>query len=381
MSSRKIFIPFFFYNNFMNKGIAYSTIIIVALIGILMVSLWSYNQLASGGQYSGTYTSRSNQDIAVSNLEFAKRFLTQNLIFSSQSSSVVIAANGGTQFGATYWYCDSQPNPPEISEVNFAMSNQTLSSLNAYVAAVPNGELSKIGVEVSNYGCVGVYDPGHSTCSLQDSSQCEAFQTSGTQGGTIKITQPAQVQYSGDISGPAQSNRFYWIYYRLYDDTKNNGLLRTIAQGLRADCPNTNPTAGRIQTALSKVCDHYESLLAEPDGTKYVTCKLEVLCLNLDNPGACLNTPCERPPASALCYQTASQSALNGENIVSNFVSNLGGKIVSAQGSNPGVRLKISLTDTKFNIPSSDGMQPLVWNIWAVTQIAPEECRPIDSGS
>jgi hypothetical protein len=365
----------------MEKGIAYSTIVIVALVGILLVSVWSYSQLSSGGQYSGTYTSRTNQDIAVSRLEFSKRFLTQNLIFSSQSSSVVVAANGGTQFGVTYWYCDSKPNPPELAEVNFAMSNQTLSSLNAYVSAIPDSELAKIGVQVSNYGCVGVYDSGHSACALQDSSQCEGFQTSGTQGGTIKITQPAQVQYTGDIAGPAQSNRFYWIYYRLYDDTKNNGLLRTIAEGLRAACPGPSLAEGRIQIALGKVCEHYESLLAEPDGTKYVKCELEVLCLDLANPGACLNTPCERPPAPSLCYQTVSQAPLNGENVISDLVDSLGGKAVSAQGSGAGVRLKIILTDTKFNIPCSDGLQPLVWNVWAVTQIAPQECRPIDSGS
>jgi hypothetical protein len=364
----------------MRKGIAYSTIVIVALVGILLVSVWSYSQLSSGGQYSGTYTSRSNQDIAVSRLEVAKRLLTQNLIFSSQSSSVVIAANGGTQFGVTYWYCDSQPTPPEISEVNFAMSNETLNLLNAYVATIPNSELSQNGIQVTNYGCSGIYDPGQINCNQQHSSQCEGFQASGTQGGTIQITSPSPVQYNGDITADATSNRFYWIYYRLYQDTKSSGLTRTIAQGLASSCNSVS--ASRLDFALSKVCDHYENLFAEPDGTKYVKCDLQILCASTANPVSCVNTPCQRPQSTEqLCWQTASQSPVYG-NAVSNFVNSLGGTAVQAQsGAFAGIRIKISLTDTKFNIPSSQGLQPLVWNLWAEMTIQNQNCRPIDSGS
>jgi hypothetical protein len=365
----------------MKKGIAYSTVIIVALLGILLVSIWSYSQLSTGAQYSGTYSSRTSQDISVSRLEFAKRFLTQNLIFSSQSSSLDIAANGGTQFGVTYWYCDSDPTPPEINEVNFALSNESLSLLNAYVASVPDSELAQMNITVSNYGCVGVDDPGSTNCLQQDSSHCQGFQTTGTLGGTINVIAPSPVQYTGSIAADASNNRFFWIYYKLYDDTKNSGLLRTIASGMRAACPNSGDTAVRLQIALSKVCDYYENLFAEPDGTKYVTCEMKILCLDTANPVACVNTPCDRPQPDSLCWQTVSQSPLEGEKYLSDFVDNLGGKAVQAQAGGTGVRLKISLTDTKFNIPSSQGLQPLVWNLWAEAQIADQPCRPIDGGS
>lgn len=363
----------------MQKGIAYSTVVIIALLGILLVSIWSYSQLSSGAQYSGTYTSRSNQDISVSRLEFAKRFLTQNLIFSAQTSSLDIAANGGTQYGATYWYCDSNPTPPELSEVNYALSQSTLSSMNAYVATVPNSDLASMGVQVSNYGCAGIYNPSQLNCAQQDSSHCQGFSATGTQGGTIQITTPSQVQYTGDISADATNNRFYWIYYKLYDDTKSSGLLRTISTGLRDSC-NTN-TVSRLDFALSKVCDHYETLFAEPDGTKYVKCDLQVLC-NSANPVACVNTPCQRPKQTQqLCWQTASQSPLNGEKAASDFINSLGGTAVNAQGAFAGIRIKITLTDTKFNIPSSQGLQHLVWNLWAEASIQNQDCRPIDSGS
>ena len=366
----------------MQKGIAYSTVVIVALLGILLVSIWSYSQLSLGAQYSGTYTSRQSQDISLSRLETAKRFLTQNLVFSAQSSSIEIADNGGSQFATTYWYCDSEPTPPEINEVNFALSSGTLNFLNAYVASIPNSELSKIGVQVSNYGCAGIYDPGQINCDQKDSSHCESFTTSGTQGGTIQITTPSQVQYSGSITADATSNRFYWIYYRLYTDTKNSGLLNAIASGLRDACTNAGQSAaGRLDFALSKVCDHYETLLAEPDGTKYVQCQLQVLCTDTASPVACVNTPCERSQPESLCWQTASQSPINGEQAISDFVNNLGGRAVSAQGAFAGIRIKVTLTDTKINIPSSEGLQPLVWNLWAETQIGNQECRPIDSGS
>ncbi len=366
----------------MQKGIAYSTVVIVALLGILLVSVWSYTQLSSGAQYSGTYTSRQNQDVAISRLETAKRFLTQNLVFSAQSSSLDVAANGGTQYAASYWYCDSKPTPPEINEVNYALSAGTLNYLNSYVASIPNSDLSKIGIQVSNYGCSGIYDPGQINCDQQDSSHCETFSASGMQGGNIQITTPSAVQYSGSITADATNNRFYWIYYKLYDDTKNTGLLRTIASGLRASCPNRLNAQGRLDFALSKVCSYYENLLADPDGTKYVQCKMQVLCADTANPVSCINTPCQRNNAAqSLCWQTASQSPVNGEQVASDFVNNLGGRAVSAQGAFAGIRIKISLTDTKFNVPSSEGLQPLVWNIWAETQLDNQQCRPIDSGS
>lgn len=368
----------------MQKGIAYSTVVIVALLGVLLVSIWSYTQLSSGAQYSGTYSSRTNQDIAVSRLENAKRLLAQDLGFSSQSASVDIASNGGTQYSTTYWYCDDQPTPPEANEVNFAVSNTTLSYMNAYVSSVPNSSLAQIGVLVSNYGCVGVYDPGKLNCMQQDSSNCQGFQTSGTQGGNIQVIQPSPVQYTGSITADANSNRFYWIYYKLYDDTKNSGLLSSIATGLRDSCNTATQNAdGRLQFALTKVCNHYETLLADPDGTKYVKCQMQILCENTANPVSCVNTPCQRPQFDqSLCWQSVSQSAYNDKSLSeSDFINNLGGKIAQAQGGAfAGIRIKVSLTDTKFNIPSSQGLQPLVWNLWAQTQIQNQECRPIDAG-
>jgi len=253
------------------KGISYSTVVILALLGILLVSIWSYTQLSSGSQYSGTYTSRSNQDIAVSRLELAKRFLTQNLIFSSQASSLAVAANGGTQFPNTYWYCGGNPTPPELGEVQYALSNKTLSLLNAYVDTIPDSELAKSGVQVSDYGCTGVYDPGHTDCMNQDSSTCESFQTTGTEGGTIQVTTPSPVQYSGDITADNTNNRFWWMYYRLFDDAQNNGLPRAMAAGVRASCNQAN----REQVALDAACQHFETLLAEPDGTRYVKCEIK----------------------------------------------------------------------------------------------------------
>jgi hypothetical protein len=359
----------------MKKGVAYSTIAILALLGILMVSIWSYSQLATGSRFGLTLTQREPQDIALSNLELAKQFLTQNLKFSSQTAALDIAANGGTQSGATYWYCDSQPTPPETNEVNYAMSNTILNFTNAYIATIPNSQLERLGVHVSNYNCAGVYDNGHDLCTQQDSSQCEGFQTTGTQGGTIQITSPAQVQYTGSLAADDSPNRFYWMYYKLYDDTKASGLLRSIAAGLRDTCPTqTMDAASRLQIALQKACDHYENLLAEPDGTKYVQCKMEVLCADTQNPGSCINTPCHRPALTQqLCWTSASQSSASNQNQ---------GKIASAQGAAfAGIRVKVTLTDTKFNIPSSEGLQPLVWNLWAETQISNQECRPINGGT
>jgi len=354
----------------MQKGISYSTVVILALLGILLVSIWSYSQLSSGAQYAGTYSSRTSQDIAVSRLELAKRFLTQNLVFSSQAASLAVAANGGTQFPNTYWYCGGQPTPPQLSEVQAALSNQSLNLLNSYVSTIPDSELAKAGIQVSNYGCTAVYDPGQINCMQQDSTRCEGFQTTGTNGGTIQVTTPSAVQYNGDITADNTNNRFFWMYYKLYDDTMKNGLPRALAAATRASCNSQN-----CQGLLNAICQHYETLLAEPDGTKYVQCQTKVVCTG----SACLNTPCDRPPVQPVC-QKSTQAPFD-EKTISSFLDSLGGKIVSAQCAQQPQILDITLTDTKFNIPSDQGLQPLVWDIHAVEPQPPvAPCRPVDAG-
>jgi hypothetical protein len=418
------------------KGIAYATIIIIALIGVLMVSVWSYNNLSSGSQFGGTIANVGPKDIAISRLETAKRFLSQDLSYSTQDASLDIANNGGTQTSRNFWFCSNQPVPPETKEVHFAMSNFSNVYLQTYIKGLANSQITQLGVSATEYQCNGIYDSGKETCSQKSSQGCESFQSTATDGGMITVSQPAFVTYSGDLSVDNTNNRFWWIYYRLYDDTKNSLPVRVIASTIRDECTSAETTEQKIEVAIENVCKHYEEVFKE--NPQYVKCSYEIKCLSVAtasaptttvstvftaptsvyqnpvtynpiptsyyiptsypvatsvapppttapppstvppsyNSVACLNTPCERPPFSeTLCYEKTSASGFN-----TNIFDSLGGKIVSAQASNSlgGVIVVFKLTDNKFNIPSSKGLQPLVWSFWASFDVTKEECRPID---
>jgi len=354
------------------KGIAYATIVIVALTGILMLSLWSYNQLATGSGYSFAYQQRTKEDIANSNLEIAKRFLTQDLVYSAQEASFDIAANGGTG-ATTYWYC-TDPIPPTSEEVNYALGSSSQSFLNAYVQGLEESKIAESQLSVTEYGCAAVKDPGKSNC-MGTSANCESFKMIATDGGAIEVKTPAQVTYSGNLDANINSNRFYWLYYKLYDDTKKNMLLQVISNSLRDQCTGPQTTTQKLEVAIKEACKHYEELFKElPQNVK---CEYEIKCINTENPVSCLNFDCKRPEFDkSFCYDTLSAS---GQSSFGDMLGGIGGKIVEAQSSSiAGINLKIKLTDNKYNIPTSKGMRPLVWNVWAALNIGRQECRPVD---
>ena len=366
------------------KGVAFSTIAILALVGILLVSIWAYGQLATGSRFGASITQRQPQDIAISRLELAKQFLTQNLKFSSSSASVEIAANGGTQVPKTYWYCNDKAIPPELEEVKYSLSNSSHNFLSAYISTLSESELENLGVTVSPYECVGIDDPGQSNCLLKDTSHCESFTSTGTQGGLIEVSDPAYVSYGGDLASDVSTDRFFMFYYKLYKDTKESGLTRSIAQGLRESCTQRGaPSVQRLQFALQKACDHFEALFEEPDGKRYVECEYEILCIDTVNPTACTNVNCERPAFSKqLCWEKASSSPQVSVDLsgLQNFFDGIGGKTVSAQGASfGGIEIIFHLTDTKYKVSSAQGPVNLVWNLNAVLNVANQECRPIDT--
>ncbi|MBS3055354.1 MAG: hypothetical protein J4452_02605 [Candidatus Aenigmarchaeota archaeon] len=356
------------------KGIAYATIVIIALIGVLMVSVWSYNNLSSGTQFAGTISNVGPKDIAITRLETAKRFLSQDLSYSTQSASLEVAANGGSQASRTFWYCNNEPVPPESNEVHFSMSNTSNVYLQTYFKGLKDSQIAQLGVTASPYQCNGIYDYGKDACNQRSSQGCESFKSTATQGGVITVTSPASVTYSGDLAVDNTNNRFWWIYYRLYDDTKNNLPVRVIFSSIRDQCTSPTSMPQKIEVAIQNVCKHYEELFKEDP--QYVKCSYEIKCLDTANPVACLNTPCQKSTfADNLCYEKTSASGLK-----TNVFDSLGGKIVSAQtgSSLGGVLVNFKLTDNKFNIPSSKGLQPLVWSFWDSFDVTRQECRPID---
>jgi len=354
-----------------SKGIAYATIAIIALLGVLAVSLWSWYQLSIGTTQQTTFSTVAAKDRAIQKVEATKQFLTQNLVFAANEASLEIGENGGTEASATYWYCNGEATPPTPEEVNYAISKATNNFLNSYIQTLKESPTMK-GTSINEYECTGVYDPDLAACTAKDSTECEYFQVSGTQGGSITVTDPTFASYTGDISAPVYPNREKWIYYKLYENERNNGLLDAIANGYATQCQGQQLMADKLQVAIKNACDDYENLFDE-----YVKCTYEIGCLGCADGScentidACLNFDCERSPLTEqLCWKSEQVSGDDSIDV---------GKKITFQGSSiAGIRVKYTLTDTKYKIPSSKGLKDLKWNVWAIISLAPQQCGPVD---
>lgn len=346
------------------KGVAYSTVAIVALIGILLVSFWSYNQLATVS-YSITYTERTKDDKALSLLELTKRVLSTDLNFASQEAALDVAANGGTINSKTYWYCNGKPTAPALKEFTYALGTYSQQYLNSYVDGIKDSELKDMGIAVSRYGCCGVDEPGKTNCLQSDSSKCESFTSNAFQGGVIEVTDPTYASYSGALSSDITNNRIAFLYYKLKENTDNSQLTRTIVGAVQAECRGPNTLSQKLENAYKLACKSLEF-------DSYIKCSYDVLCTSTEGQTSCLNTPCDRAQVADSCYQ----QSLSGDKEYSKPTNE-----IKAQGGGfaANAQIKFTLTDTKYNIPTSKGLQPLKFNMWAIFNFAENECRPINN--
>ncbi|NCS71594.1 MAG: hypothetical protein GW780_05560, partial [Candidatus Aenigmarchaeota archaeon] len=81
----------------MKKGVSFSVIPIIALLGVLALSIWAGYQLSIGSSYNKRYGDVFSEDPAVFKMETVKKILEDALKFSAQDKSIEIAANGGTR--------------------------------------------------------------------------------------------------------------------------------------------------------------------------------------------------------------------------------------------------------------------------------------------
>ena len=117
----------------MKKGLSFSVIPLIALLGVLSLTIWSSYQLSIGSKYSQTYSEINKPDTSSFKIETIKNILKQGLIYSSTQSSLEVAERGGTSYPITFWYCNKMVNPPKIEEVNSAVSELSLGYLNNYI--------------------------------------------------------------------------------------------------------------------------------------------------------------------------------------------------------------------------------------------------------
>lgn len=340
------------------KGVSFSVVAIIALMGVLGVAIWSAYQLSIGSKYWEPFTEKTKHDMAVAKMENTKLLVQQALKFGTQNSAILVAAQGGTKNSVTYWYCNGIPTPPEMKEVEFALSNFSLNFLNGYIKSLKeNKTLEKFGVEVDEYSCVVLHPPEKPGCI---SSDCNTFGSSAV-GGRIDVIDPAQVSYSAGIEVDNNLNRFWRHYYLLYDFFKNEKPLRIITQSIQEDCPGPQPMEEKVQVALEKVCDQIEQML-DP---QYIECKIIDLCEEDDL--SCLNAPCDRVFTDQICYRSTAGLKPIYEHREEQ-------KKVSFQESIH-KRFKIRIEDKKYKPLGTD---TVVWNLYSDVEIGFVECVPIN---
>jgi len=345
------------------KGASYATIALVALVGIIGVMAYSVYQMSYGGYSSSQIGQSAREDIARGRLELTKNMLTQNLKFSGHAAMLTVAAQGGTIYPVTYWWCNSKPQPPSQEEFASAISNFSLMYFNNYInVSKENKNIREMNITIEEYKCVVPNDPGSERCVGKDSSRCEEFGVGTVGGGRIEISAPAYKSYYGNLETSVEPNRGYWLYWNLYSAANKNLLMRLVNQELRERCTGPEDTATKLRASLDDICEGFKALFDE-----YVDCSYEILCLGEGT--VCLNTPCERVPVKNICGK---ESNLKG------LVKNRKPEGIILQGQIASARINFIFTDYKYNIPTERGMEPLRFIISTVFEAGEQECRPID---
>ncbi|MEM7826988.1 MAG: hypothetical protein QXQ40_02060 [Candidatus Aenigmatarchaeota archaeon] len=346
------------------KGVSFAVIAIIALLGVLGVISYSVYQFSYGG-YGVAQPKSAEEDISRTKLELTKTALSQNLKFASHQAMITAGAQGGTAYPTTYWWCNSQPQPPSPNEFAFVLSNFSLNNFNAYINAYKEDKtIRQMNITVEDYRCININNPGKENCLGRDSRYCEWFRAGTVGGSNIEVHSPSYKSYFGEIEGTMDSNRGYWLYWNLYDAAKNKNLLiRVITQSFQERCPGPEDPLTKLKIAIEDVCPAFEKLFDE-----YVKCSYEILCLG--EGASCLNTPCERDPLDKLCSE--------GGGFMPSETIKRKPEGISLQRGTASARIKFIFTDYKYNIPSNVGMIPLKFIMMASLEAGEQECRPID---
>lgn len=418
----------------MKKGISFSVIPMIALIGVLGLTVWAGYQLSVGSSRRGTSLGVSGEDESIQDLELVKNLLLEGLETSSAQAALDIADNGGTEGGTTYWYCNGlvRPTPDEVES---SLSHLTLDYLNAYVDELddPDGPLFEIESDVPEYQCVRVFEPNNgnpsnSNCNNINSGNCEEFATSSAagSGALIEINEPIYVNDDAELEAYIRDMRFHWIYYRLYNELEIEEVAERIAL-LGPDCycyvrdPEDNIVRKDlyIQQQQDRIDHCYNStgsiIDPRPSGCSDITIaevgfniayadgqpctigalpgtvrpkiqnEINELCNNCND--IFRDDPYVHCSCDITCFSELHLDCIQGEcsmrslpDICSeaptiHLQAPTPSPIIS-YGSGPGsVKFRVTVEDSKFSIPSGDwGFKELVWNIYGAAQLEVYEC-------
>lgn len=324
------------------RGMDITVIGLVVFLGAAAVLSYMIYQVNLGTGRMGEITKTIETEKPFSQMENTKRVMIQDVLFSTHQASLLVASQGGSYVSQRYWMCEGQITIPTEAEVLYSLSNVSSNLMRSYIDGINIEE----GITVEGYDCLYAYDPGAEACNQKDSEDCESFPATAVKG---KIHVEGDVSYQDPLQAETSPNRFFWIYHRLKGVFDKNMFMIWLNNDVREHCTEPEPDNVKIDNAIQVAC---ERLQEEFDGF------VEVTCINMCEEADmdCLNVPCDPPPVYETCMTDSLQTVQGAASV------------------------QISVRDYKYNIPAAGGsMQPLVWNLMLVSEVAGVEHRPVDS--
>ncbi|MBI4173434.1 MAG: hypothetical protein HY519_01825, partial [Candidatus Aenigmarchaeota archaeon] len=154
------------------RGLDIAVIGLIAFFGIAFAVGMLIYQAGVGSKQSESIRQTAEIGKPFAQLEEAKRFLAQDLVFSSDGASLLVAEQGGSTLPARYWVCNNAPTTPTAAEVQHALSLTASAFMEQYVNTTKQ-LISNL--TVAGYNCADIKDPGKDSCRRPDSSRCEGF--------------------------------------------------------------------------------------------------------------------------------------------------------------------------------------------------------------
>ncbi len=268
-----------------------SSITIIAVIGVAFFLAWMNYQSTAGVNYTERVT--ENQNDLRSKMETVKSMSEPLLGHASNAAALTIAKAGGGMSTERVWNYNGIMNPPTFHEIVYTLSNQTLNNLNTYLD--DSTEIYEVlNVNIEPYTCSEIYPEVAPHCPRTAYPEaCDGWDVSGLGGSLYSKEEGTTHKYLGDIKGKVDSNRFFWMYYRLLEAEIEDSIIMEIKDlhDQRTDCdPETDPSC--VDIYVCRYPDGSECLNPCIDGYKDIVCKDELVppgC-NLETDPDCTET-------------------------------------------------------------------------------------------
>lgn len=228
------------------------TILLSAVVVFLV--LWVYYQFKFTGIETRVVKSFELAKFS-KYLDVTKVFSRTSLILSSHNAADDVASKGGlagTEM-ARSWICNG-PTPPDVKEVRFFLSDETLVLLNRYIESFHMEDVLK--VNVTNFTCVDIpVEQGD----VEQGKYDERYPVNAY-GSEISVSRESEIVSSkNDLSDEIALVRLWYMYrkFKEWTDTYGPTYASRMCSCLEMICPC--PRKGIAGSELCKSCPGYKT--------------------------------------------------------------------------------------------------------------------------